>query len=663
MKDYKRLKEYILTKKHRALRRKVEDDLPAIYSSLGLSAEERMTRRFEYLCAHETPVVLSDERIAFLRTLCDVPHIYTEEEFAALKSEKRLHELGFHSNVTPDYEKLLRHGLLYFRDSTDDYGARCIDALISLCDRYVDEARKVGNDEVASTLEHVSRYGATSFLEALQLFRIIHFALWLEGNYHVTVGRFDKYMYPYFKSDLDSGKLTLDEAAMLVEEFFLSFNRDSDLYPGVQQGDNGQSLVLGGKDENGCEIFNELSRLCLEASGRLMVIDPKINLRVSKDTPLEVFMLGTQLTKKGLGFPQYTNDDVAIPALIDLGYEPADAANYGMAACWELIVSGVGMDTANIDALSFAKIVDRALHEDLITCDTMEEFNAAIRAQINKEIDVICKGTDGLWFIPSPFLRICMNENADGSYKYNNFGIHGTGACTAADSLAAIEKYIFDERSLTKEELIAAVDSDFSGAPELLHKLRYETAKVGQNDDYADKYLCMLLSFFADSLEGKRNCLGGIYRAGTGSAMFYLQHVENIGASPDGRRRGESLGANFSVSLFAKTGGPLSVISSLTKPELHRTINGGPVTLEFASGIWSAEDSIEKFSKFIKSYIAMGGHQIQLNSVDLATLKRAQEHPEDYERLVVRIWGWSAYFTALDKCYQDHVMQRQIYSM
>jgi formate C-acetyltransferase len=145
--------------------------------------------------------------------------------------------------------------------------------------------------------------------------------------------------------------------------------------------------------------------------------------------------------------------------------------------------------------------------------------------------------------------------------------------------------------------------------------------------------------------------------------MFYLRHVEDLGASPDGRRRGESLGANFSVSLFAKTGGPLSVISSLTKPELHRTINGGPVTLEFASGIWSAEDSIEKFSKFIKSYIAMGGHQIQLNSVDLETLKRAQEHPEDYERLVVRIWGWSAYFTALDKCYQDHVMQRQIYSM
>lgn len=663
MKNYQALKEYILTKKHRAYRRAVDVDLAAEYSALGLSAEERMTRRFEYLCKNETPVVLADERIAFLRTLTDIPHIYTEEEFAELGNNHRLHELGFHSNVTPNYEKLLRHGLLYFRNSTDEYGSRDIDALISLCDRYIAEARRVGNGDVADTLERVSRYGATSFLEALQLFRIIHFALWLEGNYHVTVGRFDKYMYPYFKADIDSGKLSLDEAAMLVEEFFLSFNRDSDLYPGVQQGDNGQSLVLGGKDENGNEVFNELSRLCLEASGRLMVIDPKINLRVSKDTPIEIFELGTELTKKGLGFPQYTNDDIAIPALIELGYAPEDAANYGMAACWELIVAGVGMDTANIDALSFVKMIDKTVHEDLLSADSMDDLIAALKKQIEAEVDTLCKNTDGLWFIPSPFLRICMDENPDGSYKYNNFGFHGTGVCSAADSLAAIEKYVFGDKSISKQELINALDTDFEGRPELLHKLRYETAKVGQNDDDADKYLCLLLDIFSSSLKGRRNCLGGIFRAGTGSAMFYLRHTDGIGASPDGRRRGEPLGANFSTSLFAKTGGPLSVISSLTKPELKNVINGGPVTLEFASGIWSAEDSISKFARFIKTFINMGGHQIQLNSVDLETLRKAQEHPEEYDRLVVRIWGWSAYFTALDKCYQDHVMQRQVYGI
>lgn len=119
------------------------------------------------------------------------------------------------------------------------------------------EAEAIGNEMVAKTLKRIPRYGANGFLEALQLFRIVHFALWLEGNYHVTVGSFDRYMYPYYKADIDSGKLTKEEAYDLVEEFFLSFNRDSDLYVGVQQGDNGQSMVLGGLDENGDETFNE----------------------------------------------------------------------------------------------------------------------------------------------------------------------------------------------------------------------------------------------------------------------------------------------------------------------------------------------------------------------------------------------------------------------
>ena len=186
---------------------------------------------------------------------------------------------------------------------------------------------------------------------------------------------------------------------------------------------------------------------------------------------------------------------------------------------------------------------------------------------------------------------------------------------------------------------------------------------VGQNDDFADSYLVFLLNAFSDTLEGKINCRGGKYRAGTGSAMYYLWHANEIGASPDGRRKGEPLGTNFSTSLFAKTGGPFSIVQSLTKPDFSRAMNGGPVTLEFSSSMWQAEDAIQKFAKFIKAYIAMGGHQIQLNSVHLEKHKDAQKHPEQYERLVVRIWGWSAYFTELDKEYQDHVIARQEYSI
>lgn len=660
---YQELKQYFMKKKHRLLRRELNVDLATDFSCRSLSPKERMVERFEYLCAQEKPVVFPGERIAFLRTIENLPPIFTDSEWEEIKSKHYIHELGFLSNLSPDYENILKKGLLALKESGDEYSVRSIDAIISLADRYAETAEKIGNEIVAKTLKRVPRYGASSFLEALQLFRIVHFALWLEGNYHVTVGNFDRYMYPYYKADIDSGKLTKEEAYDLLEEFFLSFNRDSDLYVGVQQGDNGQSMVLGGLDENGSETFNELSELCLKASGELLLIDPKINIRVHKNTPLRVYELGTELTKKGLGFPQYTNDDIAIPALEKLGYTHEDACSYAMAACWELIIPKYGADVANIAALSFIKVIDECLHNDLLTCATEEEFLLAVKAEIQKECDEIANGIKNLWFVPSPFMNVCMAMPVNNGGKYNNFGVHGTGIASAADSLSAIIKYVYREKKLKKEELIKAVDEDFVNSPELLHILRYETPKVGQNDDFADEFLCFLLKTFSESLEGKINCRGGKYRAGTGSAMYYLWHADEIGASPDGRRKGEPLGTNFSTSLFAKTGGPFSIVQSMTKPDFSRAMNGGPVTLEFSASMWQGENAIQKFARFIKAYIDMGGHQIQLNSVNLEKLQDAQKRPELYERLVVRIWGWSAYFTELDKEYQDHVMARQEYSI
>ncbi|MDE5896723.1 MAG: pyruvate formate lyase family protein, partial [Clostridia bacterium] len=367
-----------------------------------------------------------------------MPEIFTAAEWAEIKRTHFLHELGFLSNLSPDYEKILKCGLIALKEQADGYSRREIDALITLSDRYAEEAERVGNFTVAKALKRVPRYGATSFSEALQLFRIVHFGLWLEGNYHVTVGSFDRYAYPYFEADMKNGVLTKESAYELVEEFFLSFNRDSDLYPGVQQGDNGQSMVLGGLDEFGNEAFNELSEMCLRASGELMLIDPKINLRVHENTPMRVYELGTELTKKGLGFPQYTNDDVAIPALERLGYSHADACSYVTAACWELIIPKYGADVANIAALSFAKVVDTCLHRDLPACNDMGHFAACVYREIGAECEKIVSSIQNLWFVPSPFMNVCMNCAVDNGGRYNNFGIHGTGIATAADSLVAI---------------------------------------------------------------------------------------------------------------------------------------------------------------------------------------------------------------------------------
>lgn len=652
----KQVYDFISSKKHHKYRKEIK-----ISFDESMSPVERMTFRFETLAAAETPVLIDGEKICFLRTVKNIPDCFSEEEWDKIKSKHYIHELGYMSNLSPDYEGVIKTGLFEKRKSADEYGKRVIDAIIDLSDRYREEAKKQGKSELVKVLERVPRYGATNFYEALQFFRIIHFSLWFEGNYHNTVGRFDKYMYPYLKADMEKGIYTEETALEMVEDFFLSFNKDSDLYTGVQQGDNGQSLVLGGVDENGNEVFNLLSELCLKASKNLLMIDPKINLRVNKNTPLKVYELGSELTKAGLGFPQYSNDDVVIDGLVKLGYDRKDACDYVVAACWEFIIPKFGADVANIGALSFPKIIDICLHKHLNSCKSFDSFMDCVKAEIISECDSICNGIKDLWFVPSPFMNVMMQGGIYDGGKYNNFGIHGTGIATAADSLAVIEKYVYTDKSISKNDLIEAVDSDFEKHSELLPVLRYEAPKMGNDDDIADLNAVKLLHMFSESLQGRTNCRGGVYRAGTGSAMYYLWHANEIGASPDGRRKGEPFGTNFSASLFAKIKGPVSVIKSFTKPDFSEAINGGPLTLEFASSMFEDADCIKKVAALVKAYVDMGGHQLQLNAVNTERMKDAQLHPENHRQLVVRIWGWSAYFVELDKEYQNHVISRQQY--
>ncbi len=657
------LYNFIVDKKHHSFRHKTDENLAAEYAAKCLSAKERMADRFERMCKEEKAVILKDEKIVFLRTVANLPDIFTEDEWKDIKSKYYIHELGYMSNLSPNYYDTIACGLLEKRKTADEYGKRAIDNIIALSDKYLEEAKKQGRDDIVEVLTQVPRYKARNFREALQFFRILHYALWLEGNYHNTVGRFDKYIYPYLKSDMDKGIYTKESALELLEDFFLSFNKDSDIYTGVQQGDNGQSMMLGGLDENGNDVFNLLSELCLKASYNNKLIDPKINLRVGKDTPKERYTLASHLTKAGLGFPQYSNDDIVIPALKKLGYEDNDAVNYTVAACWEFIIPNVGADVANIAAMSYPKAVDVAFNNSLLTSNTFNEFFSSVKSEIKKECDKICDNIKDLWFVPSPFMNVLMDCDIYNGGKYNNFGIHGTGIATAADSLAAIKKYVFEEKSISKEDYIKAVFEDFNNSPELLHKLRFETPKVGNNDDYVDSLAVELLDCFADALEGKTNCRGGKFRAGTGSAMYYLWHANELGASPDGRKKGEPFGTNFSVSLFADIKSPVTVIASMSKPNFERAINGGPLTLEFHQSLFSDDESVEKVGMLVKSFIDKGGHQLQLNTVNRETMLDAQIHPENHKQLVVRIWGWSAYFIELDKEYQDHVIARQAYSI
>ena len=221
---------YIINKAHRSRRRPFEPaDLSAVYAAEGLSPEERVCRRFEAVCCMEEPHIEDFEKIVMVRTVSTLPDCMTEEEWAEIRANHGVHENGYVSNLCLNYEKVIATGLLAVREEADEYQTRQIDALIDLCDRYRDLAAKQGREDVVSVLDRVPRYPARDLREALQFFKILHYSLWIEGDYHNCVGRFDRYMYPYFKADIESGKLDRASALELIEDFFISFNKDSDI--------------------------------------------------------------------------------------------------------------------------------------------------------------------------------------------------------------------------------------------------------------------------------------------------------------------------------------------------------------------------------------------------------------------------------------------------
>jgi formate C-acetyltransferase len=639
---------------------------PSTYQIPGCPAHRRTALRLRAMLEAETPVIEPFERIVVTRTVHSPPMIFTGGEWARIKSQHYIHELGNVCNLCPDYAKVISRGLVAIReglgDSEYDESVRIsIDAILDFATKYSRHAQEIGRDDIGEIMARVPAYAPRTFQEALQSLRVLHFVMWCEGSYHNTLGRLDQYMYPYFESDLENGRIGEEDALELIQEFFLSCNRDSDLYPGMQLGDNGQSIVLGGMTPLGENGYNRLSELCLQASSDLLVIDPKINLRVDGNTPLSVFELGTKLTKLGLGFPQYANDDVVIPGLEALGYETEDARNYVVAACWEFIIPGRGMDIPNIGAVPIAAIVDQAVRVSLRDGKMFEDILTVTRELFVEHVQEIAQNVQNLYVIPAPYLSLFFDvktgaDISDGSI-YNNYGLHGTGISTAVDSLAAVEEMVY-KRNMDSREFLEALEQNFEGHAQLLYTLRYECPKMGNDDDAADKYASILLDIFADSVNGLENERGGIYRAGTGAAMYYIWHAEDMNSTADGRLRGTPLAANFSPSLNVKLNGPLSVIHSFTKPKLHRTINGGPLTIEFHDSVFRNDEAIAKVAKLVKTYIDNAGHQLQLNTVNVEELKDAQRNPERHRNLIVRVWGWSGYFVELDKCYQDHIIQR-----
>jgi formate C-acetyltransferase len=685
------LRRAVSNGEHKKYRIKTAPDAATICDRENLDWAKRSSRLTQLMCEAETPVILPGERIVFTRTIPFVPLYYSKEQWKAIFDGRAMHESGIISNICADWEMALEQGLVARKNVIQERLANgggtelqtlcdtvtiAVDAVLDLAARYRDEASRLGKNDIAETLALVPAGPANSYRQALQSLRFIHSALWLSGHYHVGLGRFDQYMWKYVEHDVGAGILTWNDVADLTAEFFISLNKDSDLYPGIQQGDNGQSLMLGGVNSGGVLSVNRLTRIILDVTRLIRFIDPKINLRITSDTPRDILLKAAELTKIGLGFPQYSNDEVVIPGLVANGYELEDARNYSVAACWEFVIPGVGMDIVNIGAVSFPYAADVGIKGALSKKASFSLALELCQNDIEKQVARMVEIKKNIILPPAPLYTALMTNQLEKrgdiskGAKYNNLGIHGSGSANAADSLVAVKKLVYDEKRVTPGRLLRALDNNYEGDGELLDLLQNEAPKTGNNDEEVDSLLQKLFMYFAIACARYQpvNERWQRVRPGTGSAMYYIWLARGhegmieprVGATADGRKSGDFFSSSLAPAQGVKVSGPFGILQSFAKLDYERIVNGGPITIELSDSVFRTADSIGKVADLITLFQKLGCQQLQLNTLDVEDLKDAKIHPERHRNLVVRVWGWSGYFCELSEEYQDHIIRRHM---
>lgn len=619
----------------------------------------------------ETPVIIPGEKFCFTRTL-------SGNTIPPPEVGRRV------ENITPDWEILLRDGvgkrleLIRQQLENRDLAPENIEFLLAahemlsdvnaFAGRYADAAAAAGELETAEILRKVPALPPENMHEALQAVFFIFSMLHLTGCSLQGFGRMDQYLYPFYRRDIDSGTLTRQEAAELLEEFFIMLNRENDLYGMLQRGDDGESLMLSGCKSDGSDAVNDLTLLILEVSEKVAMINPKINLRVDRSTPEYILQAGLRLAKRGLGFPQYCNDEVVIPALVKFGYPLEKARDYTVAACWEFVVKD-GRDIPNCASVNLALAADNgirsALEQKQSFDQLLENVKTAIRKQVPRPFPVL---------LPNPlfssFSGKCLERARDihaGGGTHYHYGIHGCASSTAADSLAAVKKLVYDEQKLAPETLLEALKNNFDGYQEVRDLLK-TAPKTGNDDPLSNEMLNFIFNAFADALaEVPPDARGGRIRPGTGAAQNYVmmtQHPDHpyyLRATADGRKEGEFFSSSLSPAPGVRANGILSIFRTYGKLPYDRVCNGGPITLELSPAYFRNPDALAKGTQIVRAFVLAGCQQLQMNLLDRETLLDAQKNPEQHRDLVVRVWGWSGYFTELDKAFQDQIIGREAY--
>jgi len=624
---------------------------------------------------------------------------------------KRVIEKGFGAVRGESQEKLdAMRGRMYGDDAEKYYFYKSIvivcDAYILLAKRYAavcrneaanarDEARKTELLKMADSLDWISENPARTFQEAVQATFLYQTYLYLDGNFQgLSFGRFDQYTYPCLKAELEAGTTTMDKAQEIVDCFWLKVGalygarvvlvaRVTGAYSTFQH------LTLGGIDRDGNDATNPVTFMALEAPARLRLHEPPVSLRISDKTPGRLFECAFESSKRAGGIPCFQNETLIIDALVEgKHYSLDDARDFCIIGCQE--IGGSGNDycaTGGVHSLAdinFANVLLLAINNGinpmtrkkcapetgfLYEMDTFDHVLAAVKTQMDYFVDWLltlnnCSEYISMRERPVPALSAmlegCMENGKDcvnGGAKYNSFGVPGTGTATIGESLIAIKYMCYDRKVCTPRKMYDAVMANWEGHEELRHEILNMPHHYGNNDSYADSIMKWAIDLFATAV-----CRGystrGRFRPGLFTASSHVYAGARAWATPDGRVTGESLSDCISPKQGTDVGGPTAVLTSACCFDHKLFTNGLALNMKFAPATLASEDSVEKMKNMLRTYFGMGGMEVQYNIVTSDTLRAAQDDPDTYKDLVVRVAGFSAYFVELHRSLQNDIIAR-----
>ncbi len=574
------------------------------------------------------------------------------------------------------------------------------DAVILFAERHADhaedQARNASSEraaelrEIARICRRVPRHAPRTFHEALQMYWFMHLGTITELNGWdaMNPGHLDRYFQPFYDRDLRTRILDRDRAKELLGCFWIKF----DHHPappkvGVTAQESSTyndftNINVGGVLENGQDGVSELSFLMLEVMDEVHLLQPQGNIQLSKRTSDRFLKAACRVIRNGYGYPSVFNADTVIAQLLRQGKSLTDAREGGSSGCVE--TGAFGKEAYFLTGyLNLPKLLELALHDgrdlrtrrqlgprsgDPVHFTSVADVMQAFAVQVRHAVAVKHRGNQVIEQLfaarmPATFLSVliddCIENGRDynaGGARYNTTYIQCVGIGTITDSLSALEHHVFGG-DLPLSELLAALDDDFDGEEPLRQRLWNRTPRWGNDDDRADRHMEQVFELVLELIDGLPNSRGGRYHVDMLPTTCHVYFGKVCGATPDGRHAGRPLSEGISPVQGTDSKGPTAVVNSCAKMDHERT-GGTLLNMKFLPSVLAGEEGIEKLARLIRTYFRQGGHHMQFNVVDVATLRRAQKHPEEHRDLIVRVAGYSDYFCDIGEALQEEIIAR-----